>query len=256
MTEYQVGDKVRVTDVRDATVVGVDNAGYVYVGDNEYLNPKCAHKLKWTRTIEVIERAPGDCQCGCGEKTSVVTVNSTTRGLVKGEYRRYVAGHNSPTPRPGMDRFKAKVVIHQGSACHTWVGTITEQGYGRFTAEDGKTVYAHRWAYEQEHGKIEGDLQVDHLCRNRACVNLAHLEAVTPLENTLRSREARGYTPKRPEPSGWQAGDIAVSDRGGVRVRQADGGWITAGAEWTTMNDADVERNYRPVVRGGKRVAS
>ncbi len=64
MNEYRVGDKIRVTDVRDATVVGVDNAGYVYVDDQEYLNPKCAHKLKWTRTIEVVERAPVPWQAG------------------------------------------------------------------------------------------------------------------------------------------------------------------------------------------------
>ena len=47
-------------------------------------------------------------------------------------------------------------------------------------------VYAHRHYYEQRFGPIPGDRQVDHLCRVRTCVNPAHLELVTPVENIRR----------------------------------------------------------------------
>jgi hypothetical protein len=45
---------------------------------------------------------------------------------------------------------------------------------------------AHRWSWEKVNGSVPDDLHIDHLCRNRACVNPAHLEPVTRRENILR----------------------------------------------------------------------
>lgn len=71
------------------------------------------------------------------------------------------------------------------SPCEPWTGYLDEDGYGRVQA-DGKWKMAHRVAYEQEVGAIPQSKVVDHLCRNRACVNVDHMEIVTVMENVLR----------------------------------------------------------------------
>jgi len=66
----------------------------------------------------------------------------------------------------------------------------TPDGYGRFTVSGNEPVVrvnAHRFAYELLVGPIPKGLTLDHLCRNRGCVNPAHLEPVTSKVNTLRS---------------------------------------------------------------------
>jgi hypothetical protein len=54
------------------------------------------------------------------------------------------------------------------------------------------TKISHRYAYEISVGPIPEGLTIDHLCRVRACVNPAHLEAVTQWENTMRAPETLG----------------------------------------------------------------
>jgi hypothetical protein len=65
-----------------------------------------------------------------------------------------------------------------------WVGSFNRNGYGRYR-EGGRYVMAHRAAHELRAGKkVRKGLVVDHLCRNRACIE--HTEAVSPKVNTLR----------------------------------------------------------------------
>jgi hypothetical protein len=69
--------------------------------------------------------------------------------------------------------------------CWEWTGRITPQGYGTISLA-GKSHRAHRLSYEALVGPIPDGLGLDHLCRNRPCVNPDHLEPVTQSVNTKR----------------------------------------------------------------------
>ena len=69
--------------------------------------------------------------------------------------------------------------------CWLWTGGKSVGGYGVIMI-CGKNKRAHRVSYEAFAGPIPEGLELDHLCRNRACVNPAHLEPVTGLVNIRR----------------------------------------------------------------------
>jgi hypothetical protein len=84
------------------------------------------------------------------------------------------------------ERLLSKAVINWETGCWEWTACLSTSGYGRINA-NGRVENAHRVAYELIESPIPVGLFLDHLCRNRACINPAHLEPVTNRENILRS---------------------------------------------------------------------
>ena len=80
----------------------------------------------------------------------------------------------------------ADVRVAKGDGCWLWTGTVTGAGYGHVYVGGHRYEYVHRLAYQEAVGPIPEGLELDHLCRNHACLNPAHLEPVTHRENLRR----------------------------------------------------------------------
>lgn len=79
-------------------------------------------------------------------------------------------------------RLQSHILIVDG--CWEWQGFL-HSGYGHIKVH-GKVILAHRVSYELHRGLIPTGMEIDHLCRNRRCVNPDHLEVVTRRENWQR----------------------------------------------------------------------
>lgn len=106
-------------------------------------------------------------------------------GLCSVHYWRQYEGRG--TPRTPMQRFMDLVQKGRGrSPCWVWQGS-SRMGYPAFAVTHRSSPYAHRWYWEQVVGPVPKGMQLDHLCRNKMCVNPKHLEAVTPKVNRQRA---------------------------------------------------------------------
>lgn len=121
--------------------------------------------------------------------------------------------------------------------CWPWQGNRKPSGYGRVYIGHSKYALAHRVAYELANGPIPADLTIDHLCRNRSCVNPAHMEAVSRAENTMRGDTlgARNAAKTR-----CKRGHL-LDDANTYLTRQG----------WRRCRQCHNERNYRSAHRAG-----
>ena len=85
-------------------------------------------------------------------------------------------------------RIEENIEIDQ-NGCWLWLKHKNKKGYGRFRFK-GIRQYTHRASYELYVGPIPKGLQIDHLCRVRACCNPTHLEPVTCAINIKRGERA------------------------------------------------------------------
>lgn len=117
-----------------------------------------------------------------------------SRGWCWGHYERWRKYGDPQAPvawyqgEPDSDRVLRRVELE--GDCWAWQGSIAPNGYGKLGGS-----WAHRLSYETFVGPIPEGLDLDHLCRNRGCVNPDHLEPVTRKENLRRG--LRGKRPRR-----------------------------------------------------------
>ena len=90
--------------------------------------------------------------------------------------------------------FWAKVTVPADKdQCWVWQAMKDRNGYGKFhdPAQDRRVVYAHRYSWELCNPPIPAGLTIDHVCRNRSCVNPNHLRVMTQGDNTRAGRNAQ-----------------------------------------------------------------
>lgn len=91
-----------------------------------------------------------------------------------------------PAARSSLEAALASgIEVDPATGCHNWTKNLHVCGYGRVTYR-GRSHWTHRAAFEISNGPVPEGLELDHLCRNRACCNPEHLEPVTHKVNTLR----------------------------------------------------------------------
>lgn len=82
--------------------------------------------------------------------------------------------------------------VEKTPTCWNWTASIRKDGYGRFRVNNNKMDQAHRVSLVLIKKKIPKGMWVDHICRNRSCVNPSHLRIVTPKQNSTENSNGWG----------------------------------------------------------------
>lgn len=137
------------------------------------------------------------------------------------------------THEEALWRFWTKV--KKTDTCWLWTAALSRLGYGHFRFRR-KVREAHIFAYEAFVGAVPGGLELDHTCRNRACVNPEHLEPVTHQENVRRGAPFSSAATRTHCKNGH-----ALDATNTVRTKLPSGG---VGRECRACKLADKKRRY------------
>lgn len=107
------------------------------------------------------------------------------KSLCHGHYRRQLRGR----PMDGPFQVKSQSLdesflrrTRRVGECLIWTGSKTPKGYGMIGGSRNRH-YVYRWVYEQRHGEIPANMEIDHICGNPSCCEITHLRAVTRSQN-------------------------------------------------------------------------
>jgi hypothetical protein len=84
------------------------------------------------------------------------------------------------------EKIASRLILDPETGCLIWTGPKNSDGYGRVHVPGVGTRLVHRVVWEKFNGPIPFGLVIDHLCRNRSCASIAHLEITTTRLNLLR----------------------------------------------------------------------
>lgn len=115
------------------------------------------------------------------------------------------------------DRFWSKVRVEDGG-CWQWTAALNPDGYGRIRLRRDWSPLAHRALWELLIGPVTYPEELDHLCKNRGCVNPQHLEKVQHAENVRRGRGGENWAEKTHCPQGHPYDDQNTRRYKGSRV--------------------------------------
>ena len=161
---------------------------HVRTEQNTYIRPNGFKQCKDCRSENSRKRFESmDSLCSYEGCESVVRY----AGFCNAHYLRWYRNGDPGAGRlaPGLsvaERIAQKSEL-MDSGCIVWTDHLSTHGYGILNV-DGKMAYAHRLNYELTYGPVAKGLEVDHMCHNRACLNVEHLRAVTKSQNQANRR--------------------------------------------------------------------
>lgn len=163
--------------------------------------------------------------CGDGHKErEEFWINHYSGNLLNVAAAGPTGRRNRATESEYMDRFWSKVnknsgKFHNGAECWEWVAGKNSKGYGYFWY-NSTTIQSHQlaWRFSGNDDPALNGLELDHLCRNHSCVNPAHLEPVTKLENQHRGNTLAGINRRKvhcPKGHPYAGGNLGHNNKGG-----------------------------------------
>lgn len=120
------------------------------------------------------------------------------------------------------DKIRVRTSPEPNTGCWFFTGALNEDGYGMLNGGDFDTKIAHRIAYRVFRGEMPPGTELDHLCRQRSCINPDHLEPVPHKVNVHRGELANYRRSDRK--TVCKRGHPLVGDNIAVRPRKSDGG--------------------------------